>query len=196
MEKGDVRGVVDVHLRSFPGFFLSFLGPAFLRQLYLGIVDDPAGLAFVSENLNENSGQLDGFIAGTSQPAGFYRRLLHQRWWRFGLASVIPALRSPRIIPRLLRAFTLSSTSAAYGERGALLMSLAVSPDRQSGGLGAALVEAFVEEAKRRGATSVFLTTDRLDNDAVNAFYIRRGFSLTRTFTTPEGREMNEYSNG
>jgi hypothetical protein len=27
----------------------------------------------------------------------------------------------------------------------------------------------------------------------VNAFYARLGFELARTFTTPEGRRMNEY---
>src|SRR5204862_7639511 len=47
MRKDDVRDVVRIHLDAFPGFFLSFLGPAFLRLLYRGILDDPTGIALV-----------------------------------------------------------------------------------------------------------------------------------------------------
>ena len=34
MLESDVEAVVEIHLRTFPGFFLSFLGPDFLALLY------------------------------------------------------------------------------------------------------------------------------------------------------------------
>lgn len=184
----DVPQVVETHLASFSGFFLTFLGPAFLTELYSGILADPSGIAFVAQD----NGQIVGFVAGAGQPAGFYARLLRKRWWRFGLASLKPVLRDPRIVPRLLRALTMPGQSrAAVGE--ATLMSIAVLPERQGQGIGQALVRAFLREAAQRGLNKVNLTTDRVANDAANIFYQRLGFVCRRHFVTPEGRQMNEY---
>jgi ribosomal protein S18 acetylase RimI-like enzyme len=189
MTTADVGKVVEVHLRSFPGFFLTFLGAAFLRQLYAGIVEDPSGIAIVAES---GSSPVVGFVAGTVQPSGFYRRLIANRLFGFARASFVPLVRKPAILPRLVRALAMPGKVAAAGE-GALLMSLAVAPDVQGAGIGPRLSGAFVSEAAARGARRVFLTTDKIGNDAVNLFYQRQGFRITRTLTTPEGREMNEY---
>jgi hypothetical protein len=59
---------------------------------------------------------VDGFVAGTVQASGFYRGLLKR--WRFAIASIVPVLRKPRIIPRFLPVFTTSGQSAASGEGG------------------------------------------------------------------------------
>jgi len=40
---------------------------------------------------------------------------------------------------------------------------------------------------------TVCLTTDHSNNERVNRFYQRLGFSLGRAYVTPEGRAMNEY---
>lgn len=189
MRGPDVGAVVDVHLRSFPGFFLSFLGPSFLRQLYHGIVADPTGVAFVVEE----GGRITGFVAGTTEPGGFYGRLLRQRLLRFALASVWPFLRRPAILPRLLRALRRPAESSACPSGSALLMSIAVAPESQTGGRGAMLVRAFLDETRSKGAKRIVLTTDAAGNDAVNQFYLRQRFTLNRTFQTPEGRAMNEY---
>jgi len=47
---------------------------------------------------------------------------------------------------------------------------------------------------QRRDMRRVNLTTDKDNNDALNAFYRRLGFQLVRSFATPEGRWMNEYA--
>ena len=72
-------------------------------------------------------------------------------------------------------------------------MSAGVDPRVQRSGAGKLLWTAIVEEAGRRGAKAVVLTTDRFGNDAVNAFHVSQGFQLARTYETPEGRAMNEY---
>lgn len=189
MEMRDVASVVKVHLASFHGFFLTFLGSAFLAELYSGIVADPSGMAFVLEQ----DEQLVGFVAGTAQPSGFYTRLLRQRWWRFGLAALKPVLRKPGIAPRLLRALTMPGQVRDGGAEGTL-MSIAVLPEKQGQGIGQALVRAFLSEAAHRSLTRVNLTTDKVDNDAGNNFYQRLGFALARQYVTPEGRQMNEYA--
>ena len=39
----------------------------------------------------------------------------------------------------------------------------------------------------------VSLKTDAVENDKVNEFYRRMGFSVSRSFTTAQGRPLNEY---
>ncbi len=184
----DVTGIVAVHQQAFSGFFLSFLGSAFLRELYSALIADDDAFLFVAENQRGTV----GFVAGTARPAGFYRRLLRQRWWRFGLACILPVLRRPRIVPRLLRALSMPHQVTQQEGRGTL-MSIAVLPAQQGKGLGETLVGTFLSEAARRNLCQVNLTTDANDNESTNRFYMRQGFHCTRTYTTPEGRLMNEY---
>jgi ribosomal protein S18 acetylase RimI-like enzyme len=189
MADADTEAVVAVHLAAFPSFFLTFLGPGFLRELYRGIVADPTGLAYVALV----SGRPVGFVAGTTMPARFYSRLARRRAIRFGIAALPAFLRRPSILPRLLRAFGKSGSAAPDESGRAELMSIAVLPGEQTRGGGAQLVARFADEAFERGASAVYLTTDALGNDAVNRFYLRCGFVLARSFTTPEGRTMHEY---
>jgi GNAT superfamily N-acetyltransferase len=188
MKQEDVDSVVGVHMKAFQGFFLTFLGPRFLRELYRSIVIDPSGIAYVYRV----DRRVLGFVAGTSQPAGFYRRLLRQRWWHFGWAATGPILRRPEIIPRLLRAFRMPEQVDTLAGCGTL-MSIAVLPSSQSKGVGKILVQAFLQEATRRRLNQVNLTTDKVNNNSVNSFYRKLGFRCSRSFTTPEGRAMNEY---
>ena len=188
MATADVSAVVQVHLDSFRGFFLTFLGPAFLRELYVATLADSSGIGFVAE---DGKG-ICGFVTGTAQPSGFYRRLLRRRWWRFALAAVLPVLKRPSIITRLLRAFSMPEQATQQEGRGTL-MSIAVLPETQGNGIGQALVRAFLEAAAQRGLRQVDLTTDRDGNEATNRFYQNLGFVCERTFVTPEGRAMNEY---
>jgi len=188
MRHEDIPVVVGIHLQSFPGFFLSFLGPRFLELLYEGIGRHPQGIALVSES---DSG-IDGFVAGVTDQSGFYKRLIKTRVVRFAAASLGAVLRRPRIIPRLVRALGQSRQSESSAAQ-ACLMSIAVRPGVSGKGAGQALVSAFGEAMAARGIREYCLTTDREGNDRVNRFYLRLGFRLARTFVTPQGRAMNEY---
>ncbi len=182
------KDVVAVHIQAFRGFFLTFLGPGFLSELYRGILTDPSGMAFVALA----GGGVIGFAAGAANPAGFYQRLLKKRWWRFGVAALPAVIKKPSASYRLFRALSLPKQVAAEKDRGTL-MSLAVVPGQQGQGTGRALVHVFLEEAARRGVRKVDLLTDKVNNAPVNAFYLRQGFTLLRSYATPEGREINEY---
>ena len=184
----DVGPVVTLHLESFPSFFLTFLGPAFLTLLYSEILSSAEGILLVAEH----EGRLAGFVAGVTRQTGFYAGLVRKRWWSFARASLGALLRRPRIAGRLLRALG-KREEAARASAEACLMSIGVSPRSAGSGTGKALVRSFSAELKRRGIDRFCLTTDRIENDAVNAFYEQLGFRVARTFTTPEGRVMNEY---
>lgn len=189
MKAEHVPAVVRAHLASFPGFFLSFLGPRFLALYYAGICAAPEGIGFVYLG---GTGVPAGFVAGSSNPRGFYSRLLKRDWLRFSLASVGAILRKPTVVGRIARG-VFHPGSNPVGADVAGLFSIGVLPELQGTGAGKKLVRAFLAEAKRRNCRQVFLTTDRDGNDAVNEFYQRLGFSIKRQFVTPEGRNMNEY---
>jgi GNAT superfamily N-acetyltransferase len=187
MRPADLPGVVTVHLNAFPGFFLSGLGRRFLSLFYSSVLEDASGMAFVARGADG----IQGFVAGSIQPSGFYRRILSRRGYRFALAAIGPVMRNPGIIPRLLRSFLRTSEYRIPGA--ALLMSIAVSLAVQGKAIGHALFRAFLDECQRRQATCIYLTTDHLNNDRTNSFYLKMGFALSRTYATPEGRLMNEY---
>jgi len=184
-----VKSIVAVHLFCFPGFFLTFLGPRFLTLFYQGICSAKEGIGFVYLNA---SGEPAGFVVGTTNPRGFYSRLLKRYWFKFCSASVLPILKRPAIFSRVARALLHPSENPPDIDI-AGLFSIGVLPELQGTGAGKLLVYAFLNEARLRGCRQVFLTTDRDENDSVNAFYWKLGFSIERQYITPEGRHMNEY---
>ena len=181
--------VVTIHLKAFPGFFLSFLGPRFLKEFYNSFIEDSRGMGFVAQ---DHGGRILGVIVGPLEPHGYYKRLIIRRWWAFCIASVSAVLSKPASALRLLRALFYRGDAPSDKKR-ALLSSVCVHPKAQGMGIGKRLVEKWVNEASARGVSGCFLTTDANDNEAVNSFYQRAGWHLESTYLTPEGRRMNRY---
>ena len=188
LQRGDLKKIVDIHIKAFPGFFLTFLGPGFLKQFYNSFLDDDQGIGLVAV---ENSKVL-GAIVGPLQPAGYFRKLLLRKWYAFCFASVGVVLKNPKVIKRLFRAVFYRGQSPQDGER-SLLSSIAVSPDAQGRGIGKALVMKWLDVVKAKGGKGAFLTTDAEDNDSVNGFYRNLGWKLESAYKTPDGRKMNRY---
>lgn len=190
---GDVPELARLHRAAFPEFFLSRLGEPFLRQFYRGFVCDDTAVTVVRR---ANNGTPLGTVVGTTEPAGFYRRLIRRRLVPIALASARAVLRDPRTVGRLVRGVRYRG---GVGERNAtpgdaLLASICVSPDGQRAGSGARLLAAWEAEVARRGSSSAYLTTDAENNDGVNAFYARAGWVCDRAVITREGRRMNLYT--
>lgn len=191
MGREHVDEVVRVHLTAFGGFFLTSLGPAFLRAYYRAAAAAEGALALVAVD----DGEMLGFAVGNRHPAGFYRRLLRRRWLAFAIAAVPGVLRSPSAVPRVFRALTYPSTRSADADA-AGLFSIAVAPSSQGSGVGHALLAAFEREAVAAGARRVVLETDAGGNDAANAFYRSAGYSVVREYEQTAGRRMLEYVKG
>lgn len=189
MSRKHIPAVVQTHLTSFPSFFLSSLGPRFLALYYSGICTATESIAFVYLN---DSGMPLGFVAGSTNPRGFYSRLLKRDWLKFAFASLGTVITRPSAMRRIARGL-LHPSGNPVGNDVAGLFSIGVSPELQGTGAGKILVNAFLETAKRRGCKRVFLTTDRDNNESVNIFYQKLGFTIERQYETPEGRRMNEY---
>ena len=184
-----VNTVVEIHLRAFPNFFLSFLGPRFLREFYTSFLVDPQGVGFVALS---SAGQILGVIVGPVDPRGYFKRLLKRRWWKFCMASIAAVVQRPSCMPRLFRAVFYRGEFPAGVQR-ALLSSVAVDPNVQSVGVGKKLVEHWLKEVRRRGATGCYLTTDAEGNEKVNQFYQSLHWRIDSVYLTPEGRRMHRY---
>ena len=108
-------------------------------------------------------------------------------WYAFGAF-----LRKPKVLFRLLRAFTYSNESRkdeAYVE----LSSIGILPIAKKRGIGSAMIKYLVSILNGAEFEYIKLETDKDNNEVANCFYKKNGFVLSRSYETPEGRRMNEY---
>lgn len=184
----DVAEVARIHQRGFAGFFLSTLGLPFLRQFYAGHIGDPTAVSVVARI---GDGRPVGVVVGTTQPAGFYGRLLRRRGVAFAAAGAWGALHNPRAVPRLVRALTYRGDAPEPSY--ALLSSIVVDPVVAGQGVGWHLQDEWCRLAAEAGATHAYLQTDHDDNEATLAFYRRCGWTEAGLSTTPEGRRLTRF---
>ena len=188
-DKQLIEQVVTIHLETFQGFFLTFMGRGFLRQMYLSYCDHaPSGLLAAFDEAQ----QPVGFLAYSAELSGLYKFMIKKRlipfaWYAFGAF-----LRKPKVFMRLVRAFLKpgeSKRQEAYVE----LASIGVSPRAKGTGVGSMLIDALKDSVDFEKYAYITLETDAVDNEAANRFYQKNGFTLERSFATHEGRQMNEY---
>lgn len=186
----DIVDIVNLHIEAFPGFFLTSLGRNFLGELYRGFLSHPSGICLVVRQ----SGILAGFVAGTSQPDIFFRNLRRRRG-AFFLAKAIPAvLVNPvPVVRKLIYAMRYRGEAPIAASSGALLSSVGVRESVKGTGISGELIRAFEAEAMRRGAPSVYLTTDACGNERVTAFYRKHGYAVLDRFKQSGTREMFRY---
>lgn len=183
-----ITSLAQLHMKSFPDFFLTKLGLPFLKTLYKGYIEDENSGILVAEI----NGKLVGFIAYSNEYSRFYKGLLKKRLIRFGFCSLLAVIRHPSFCKRLLGAFKKSSEvkkEESYVE----LASICVNPIVGKRGVGSQLIQQLKDITDFSTYAYINLETDAYNNDAVNHFYARNGFDLAREFVTAEGRKMNEY---
>ncbi len=188
----DIVGIVAVHQEAFPGFFMTKMGKAFLRAYYGIVLEYEKRIFLVSE---DDKGEINGFVCGVRDPAVFYEifaRMKKKLFW----PTLIALLKNPFLFRDILlskrRVQNVSKTDDV-SDSIIELTSIGVSKRVQGRGIGKELTLAFLDAARMTNARAVQLTTDRDDNETVNRFYQRIGFSLRREMTRPNGRNMNEY---
>jgi len=186
----DITQSIAVHEAAFPGFFLTQLGAKFLKQLYLGFLEMPSAIFLVAEKDN----QVIGFVAGTTNPNAHFSQLLKERWYRFLLASVGGLFKNPIfVMQKCLSAFIYKGENPEQIENATLLSSIATLPEFEGQGVGRILTSEFIVECKNQNVEWLYLTTDRVGNDSVNAFYLKNDFKIESSFRKTGNREMNRY---
>lgn len=187
--KNRIPEVVDVHMQSFTGFFLTFLGKGFLKQLYKGFVEYNGSGLIVAVNEDD---KIIGFLAYSDDLSGFYKYLIKKQLIPFAWYAGLGFLRNPRILFRLLRAFTYSG-EAKREENYIELSSIGVLPEAEGNGIGSKLINALKINFDYDKYNYIKLETDAENNEAANHFYQKNGFVLDHMYETREGRKMNEY---
>lgn len=185
----DLNKIVKVHMRAFPGFFMTKLGKKFLWEYYFTVLSYPYHIFLVA--LNDES--IIGFVAGFLNPSKFYS-FLKKRKLKVGLAITLEILRNPFLIFRVIQNYKrVNSNILENKDKVVELASIAVDPDFEGRGIGKRLVNEFLKVSSFIGGEIVILTTDAENNDKVNHFYKSLGFELKRSYLTTSKRLMNEY---
>lgn len=189
-QPSDVAALAALHVESFQGFFLSRLGARFVAELYSGFVESPDAICVVACQ----NADVVGIAAGPIDPPVFFRRLLFRRGYRFAFAALPVLARHPwEIGRRLLGALLYRGEAPPRYDCAALLSTICVHPSSRGTGVARELLDRFCAVAAAGGAKYAYLTTDRDDNQSVNAFYVRAGFSVTAEVGRSGGRIMNCY---
>lgn len=184
-----IKAIVDIHMETFPNFFLTFLGRGFLKHLYCGFMEhEQSDLIVCLDEL----GEVLGFCAYSEDLSGFYKYLIKKRLIPFAWYAAGGFIRKPKIFFRLLRAFTYSDNSVKE-EKYVELSSIGVAPAAKKRGVGSAMIQFLIQQIDREIFEYIKLETDRENNEGANSFYRRNGFVLYDTYETREGRKMNEY---
>lgn len=187
-EKKTIKQIVQIHLKTFPGFFLTFMGKGFLNQMYACYCRHAeSGLYAAFE------GEAPvGFLAYSSDFSGLYKYMIKKRFFPFFWYSVGAFFRKPKVFMRLVRAL-LKPGEAKREEAYVELSSIGVEPDQKSKGIGSLLIAELKKNTDFEKFAYINLETDAENNEGANRFYQKNGFVLSRTYQTHEGRKMNEY---
>ena len=188
-EKAIIKEIAKIHVETFQGFFLTFMGKGFLKTMYRAYCKHP------SSNLLgafDEDGNIQGFLAYSTDMSGLYKFMIKRSLIPFAWYSFCAFLRKPKVFMRLIRAF-LKPSEAKREEKYIELSSIGVAPTAKSKGIGSKLVDYLKETEKTSDCEYICLETDAENNDGANAFYVKNGFTLEREYTTKEDRKMNEY---
>lgn len=187
-EKELINEIVTIHLNTFTGFFLTFMGRGFLKQMYQSYCDyDESGLLVAEED-----GKALGFLAFSSNFSGLYKFMIKTRLIKFGWYSIGAFFRRPSAFMHIISAF-LKPGEAKREEKYVELSSIGVDPNVKSKGIGSKLIDALKDNVDFNKFAYINLETDAVDNEGAIHFYEKNGFVRERMFETDEGRKMYEY---
>lgn len=187
-EKDTINEIVSIHLNTFTGFFLTFMGRGFLNLMYRSYAeykDSGILVAFEEE-------KPVGFLAYSGDLSGLYKYMIKKRLIPFGWYSLGAFFRKPTIFMRLVRAF-LKPGETKREEKYVELASIGVAPNVKSKGIGSQLIDVLKVQVDFSEYSYITLETDAVNNEGANQFYKKNGFVLEREFETNEGRMMFEY---
>jgi len=187
-EKDTISAIVSIHLNTFTGFFLTFMGQGFLKLMYRSYAeykDSGIFAAFEGE-------KPIGFLAYSGDLSGLYQYMIRKRLIPFAWYSLGAFFRRPAVFMRLARAF-LKPGEVKRQEKYIELASIGIDPDEKSKGIGSQLIDVLKANVDLNEYAYITLETDAVNNDGANHFYKKNGFVIEREFETREGRKMFEY---
>tara|TARA_R110001592_G_scaffold228395_4_gene484947 strand:+ start:5081 stop:5680 length:600 start_codon:yes stop_codon:yes gene_type:complete len=181
------EGLIDIHKEAFEGFFLTSLGPNFLKLYYKTLLKNSDGIIIC---LFDNNDNLKGFAAGTKYSKGFHKNILFENMFSYTLALLNVLLFRPKAVFRLIKNLNKKKDSINDNCMYAELLSIAVPPKHKGLGYGKLLIKEFEKELVSSNIKQIALTTDFLSNQSVLAFYNKMGYKIYYDFVTYPNRKM------
>lgn len=186
-DERDLSSVVDVHMRAFPHFFLTLLGPSFLKVFYKFFITHNCGWLVVWEN----KGTIAGFAAFTDDPDVFFAELKKQKGFLLFLKMLPILFKKPKIVLRkLFRGLFYRGDKVEDIKNGGLLSSIGVSPDQAGKNIGSLLLQDIEVRLLNSQCQSIYLTTDAYDNEITIHFYEKNGYRVHSRFRQSRNRTM------
>lgn len=182
----DVDIIVEIHINAFKGFFLTSLGPKFLKFYYSCFVKSDETVTMIAEE----EGKVYGFSAATKVCKGFNGRLIKNNLSAFAILSLKMLFTSPSALLRLVKNLTKKGKGVKDNEDYAELYSIGVGKMAQGKGVGKKLLAASEEALKQEGVKRVSLTTDYEHNEQALGFYHLMGYDTLYEFVTFPNRKM------
>lgn len=187
-EKKIIDEIVTIHLNTFTGFFLTFMGRGFLKQMYQSYCDHEGSGLLVAED----NGKSIGFVAYSSNFSDLYKFMIKTRLVQFGWYSIGAFFRRPSAFMHIIKAFWKLG-EVKRKEKYVELSSIGVDPDSKSKGIGSMLIDNLKKLVDFEKYAYITLETDAVNNEGAIRFYEKNGFVRERMFVTEEGRKMYEY---
>lgn len=187
-EKNLINDIVTIHLKTFTGFFLTFMGRGFLTHMYRSYCEHNESGILVAED----DGKVIGFLAYSGDFSALYKFMLKTHLISFAWYSIGAFFRRPSAFMHIIRAF-LKPSEAKRSERYIELSSIGVDPAIKNKGVGSTLISTLTKKVDFKKFDYITLETDALNNEGAIHFYEKNGFIQERMFETIEGRKMYEY---
>ena len=183
--KKDINFIVDIHMERFSNFFLTSLGVSFLNVFYKAFLKNPGILLVL-----EDEGKIRGFVAGSRDNRGFFKKLLKNNLIGFLISGARILITNPLALKRIaLNAGKAKKNSLIFAE----LLSIATLENKK--GYGKILLNEFEKEVARENHDNlpVSLTTDYANNDKAVQFYRDCGYEIHEVFESYQHRKMYRF---
>ena len=185
----DVDSIVSIHQDAFKGFFLTTLGPDFLRFYYSRFLTSSGAkiLCAVEDD------RLVGFAALAENCNGFNGKLVKNNLFSFALLSIKMLFTSPKSLLRLAKNLTKRSDDVEDVADYAELFSIGVLGTEQGKGIGKILLTSSEEYVRTKNIAKISLTTDYYNNDQTVGFYKAMGYNELYQFVSYPNRKMYRF---
>jgi len=188
LSKEDASEAAELHIRAFPGFFLTNLGKSVLTLFYESMINDPSCVAFGIKSNNK----LFGFQVSALKSESIYRRIFQQNFFRFVPYLFLRFLKNPFLLFRMIISYKSATEHKKPNDCNATLLSICVDPSLSGKGFGKELIKSLEAELIQKHLSCYCLTTDANNNFFTNQFYLKNGFVLYSDFFQGR-RHMNLY---
>lgn len=187
IEISDLEKVIIIHNLAFSNFFLTKLGPDFLKLYYKTVSEHKEGVLL---GYYDDNNELCGFCAATTLSLGFNKRLIKSNFFAFSFFGLKFLLTKPLSLVRLFKNLTKSNSqikdNATYGE----LLSICINPKEQGLGVGKKLLEGLEIYLLSKGVKNLSLTTDFYNNEKGLHFYVSMDYKIMYDFIAYPNRKM------